>query len=212
MRKNIITIHLIILVFFGLILLCQSRFTFLIWNLILAIIPFDLSLLCHRQSHLKQRYLFGIVWLLFFPNALYMMTDFSHLASIGVGLSTPTQFIEYAILTGGVFLGVGLGIFSLLMMYPLFIPKSQLLSRQIATFSLLSICSSIAIYLGRFLRINSWDVLVNLHQTTVQILSVFDQSEFWIFIGAFSILQLMLMLASYQLQKVLMQQPADLKK
>jgi uncharacterized membrane protein len=188
MRKNIITIHLIILVFFGLILLCQSRFTFLIWNLILAIIPFDLSLLCHRQSHLKQRYLFGIVWLLFFPNALYMMTDFSHLASIGVGLSTPTQFIEYA-------------------MYPLFIPKSQLLSRQIATFSLLSICSSIAIYLGRFLRINSWDVLVNLHQTTVQILSVFDQYEFWIFIGAFSILQLMLMLASYQLQKILMQQP-----
>lgn len=199
MSKKILAIHAIIGVFFVLILLYQSRFSFLIWNLILALIPFDLSLLSRYFKHSRWRYLIAILWLLFFPNALSMMTDFSHLSSIGVGLNTAYQFVEYAILAGGVFIGVGLGLTSLFILYPLLIPNHQRLINQIMTFSILSVCSSIAIYLGRFLRINSWDIFYQLHTTVASGLGIMNQTDFWIFVTAFSVLQLMLMLLGYQL-------------
>lgn len=199
MSKKILAIHAIIGVFFVLILLYQSRFSFLIWNLILALIPFDLSLLSRYFKHSRWRYLIAILWLLFFPNALYMMTDFSHLSSISVGLNTAYQFVEYAILAGGVFIGVGLGLTSLFILYPLLIPNHQRLINQIMTFSILSVCSSIAIYLGRFLRINSWDIFYQLHTTVASGLGIMNQTDFWIFVTAFSVLQLMLMLLGYQL-------------
>ncbi len=199
MSKKVLTIHAIILLFFALILLYQSRFAFLIWNIILALIPFDLSLLGCLFKNSRWRYLIGVVWLLFFPNALYMITDFSHLSSIGVGLSTAFQFVEYAILAGGIFIGVTLGLTSLFILYPLFIPNHQRLINQVATFGVLSVCSSVAIYIGRFLRINSWDVFYQLHTTIASVLSILNQSDFWIFVVAFSILQLILMLMGYQL-------------
>lgn len=202
LSKKVLTIHAIILLFFALILLYQSRFTFLIWNIILALIPFDLSLLGRLFKNSRWRYLIGVVWLLFFPNALYMITDFSHLSSIGVGLSTAFQFVEYAILAGGIFVGVTLGLTSLFILYPLFIPNYQRLVNQAATFGVLSVCSSVAIYIGRFLRINSWDVFYQLHTTIASVLGVLNQSDFWIFVIAFSILQLILMLMGYQLAQL----------
>lgn len=202
MSKKVLTIHAIILLFFALILLYQSRFAFLIWNIILALIPFDLSLLGRLFKNSRWRYLIGVVWLLFFPNALYMITDFSHLSSIGVGLSTAFQFVEYAILAGGIFIGVTLGMTSLFILYPLFIPNHQRLVNQAATFGVLSVCSSVAIYIGRFLRINSWDVFYQLHTTIASVLSILNQSDFWIFVIAFSILQLILMLMGYQLAQL----------
>ncbi|WP_257875798.1 DUF1361 domain-containing protein [Latilactobacillus sakei] len=202
LSKKVLTIHAIILLFFALILLYQSRFAFLIWNIILALIPFDLSLLWRLFKNSRWRYLIGVVWLLFFPNALYMITDFSHLSSIGVGLSTAFQFVEYAILAGGIFIGVTLGLTSLFILYPLFIPNHQRLINQVATFGVLSVCSSVAIYIGRFLRINSWDVFYQLHTTIASVLSILNQSDFWIFVVAFSILQLILMLMGYQLAQL----------
>ncbi|MCP8852195.1 DUF1361 domain-containing protein [Latilactobacillus sakei] len=202
LSKKVLTIHAIILLFFALILLYQSRFAFLIWNIILALIPFDLSLLGRLFKNSRWRYLIGVVWLLFFPNALYMITDFSHLSSIGVGLSTAFQFVEYAILAGGIFIGVTLGLTSLFILYPLFIPNHQRLINQVATFGVLSVCSSVAIYIGRFLRINSWDVFYQLHTTIASVLSILNQSDFWIFVVAFSILQLILMLMGYQLAQL----------
>ena len=202
LSKKVLTIHAIILLFFALILLYQSRFAFLIWNIILALIPFDLSLLGRLFKNSRWRYLIGVVWLLFFPNALYMITDFSHLSSIGVGLSTAFQFVEYAILAGGIFIGVTLGMTSLFILYPLFIPNHQRLVNQAVTFGVLSVCSSVAIYIGRFLQINSWDVFYQLHTTIASVLSILNQSDFWIFVIAFSILQLILMLMGYQLAQL----------
>lgn len=196
-------IHAIILLFFALILLYQSRFAFLIWNIILALVPFDLGLLCRLFKTSRWRYLIAAIWLLFFPNALYMITDFSHLSSIGIGLSTAFQFVEYAILSGGIFIGVTLGLTSLFILYPLFIPNHQHLINQTVTFGILSVCSSVAIYIGRFLRINSWDVFYQLHTTISSIFSILNQSDFWIFVIAFSVLQLIMMLMGYQLHLLL---------
>src|SRR5258706_16342160 len=62
----------------------RGYYLFLGWNLVLAWVPLLLSLaLVHRAARGRQSALgtgsLGAVWLLFFPNAPYMVTDLLHL-------------------------------------------------------------------------------------------------------------------------------------
>ena len=59
------------------------RYIFLVWNLFLACIPYWISLSLNKlilKSKVVQL-LFFITWLVFFPNALYVVTDLIHLSS-----------------------------------------------------------------------------------------------------------------------------------
>src|SRR5919201_1182942 len=59
---------------------------FLVWNLLLAWIPFLLALAIydgHRRGRLRLG--LGALWLLFLPNAPYIGTDFIHIAHIRRG-------------------------------------------------------------------------------------------------------------------------------
>ena len=60
----------------------QIGFLFLVWNLFLAFIPFFISswlyLFKHRFSKITMLP-FVALWLLFFPNAPYIITDIIHL-------------------------------------------------------------------------------------------------------------------------------------
>ena len=63
----------------------SSRHTGLIWNLFLAWIPFILAYIAHAISW-KRIWLYlaipviAFLWLIFFPNAPYMLTDLQDLA------------------------------------------------------------------------------------------------------------------------------------
>src|ERR671937_3226132 len=56
----------------------------LVWNLLLAWIPLGLALLLYdrrvRRAGIATLTGIGLLWLLFFPNAPYIVTDFEHLA------------------------------------------------------------------------------------------------------------------------------------
>ena len=64
----------------------SGRYGFLIWNLFLAWIPFLISY-CTYTLTLQRRWIYLIIpfaaffWLIFFPNAPYILTDFQHLAN-----------------------------------------------------------------------------------------------------------------------------------
>ncbi|MFL5731540.1 MAG: DUF1361 domain-containing protein, partial [Cytophagaceae bacterium] len=59
-------------------------YLFLVWNLLLAWIPLCCADLCYA-SYFKSRknmtvlFLSGFFWMIFFPNAPYIITDFIHL-------------------------------------------------------------------------------------------------------------------------------------
>lgn len=97
MKKDILRVHLVVLSLLLVIWLVPTNYNFLIWNLFLALVPFDLALIIRYLSGKKGQLLLKlgltVVWLAFFPNAMYMVTDFSHLSSIGTGLMTETQFL-----------------------------------------------------------------------------------------------------------------------
>jgi uncharacterized membrane protein len=131
----------------------------LVWNLLLAWIPLALALLLYdRRVHragLASLIAIGLLWLLFFPNAPYIVTDFEHLTG-----STGRKFWYDGILIGtAATTGLLLGFVSLYLLQA--IVRRGLGARVgwLFVFAALSL-GSFGVYLGRVLRWNSWDVFV----------------------------------------------------
>ncbi|MEM9888242.1 MAG: DUF1361 domain-containing protein [Bacteroidota bacterium] len=134
------------------------QYLFLIWNLFLAFIPFAVSTIIGWSKRLQKTtaiFLFlTAFWLLFFPNAPYIITDLFHLKP---KQPIPLWYDTFLIFSFA-WNGLLLAFLSLADMqqfvYQLF---GKWTSRFFAFFVLLA--SSFGIYIGRFLRWNSWDVV-----------------------------------------------------
>ncbi len=136
----------------------KPAFVFLIWNLFLAWIPFTISTLFEKYAHKskwKQLVIF-FTWLLFFPNALYIVTDLIHLDMESI---VPKWFDAVLLFTSSI---VGL-----MMAFVSLLRAEKYLSRifnkrftDVIVFAILFI-GSFGVYLGRFLRWNSWDIISN---------------------------------------------------
>lgn len=131
------------------------HFLFLIWNLFLAGIPYvlvQLSFFEKSNSKWGVAVIMG-VWLLFFPNAPYILTDLFHLS---YNSSMPIWFDLVLILLYA-WTGLLAGFFSLSRIEHKF--NDLFRWRYTGIFSLgLLFLSSFGIYLGRYLRFNSWDL------------------------------------------------------
>lgn len=131
---------------------------FLIWNLFLAYTPLAVStlLIRHKTFTLKWYYCYPALlgWLVLLPNAPYLITDFIHLKS---GSPVPIWF-DLLLLVSFTISGLLFGLASMYDVYKLLCLKfnSRLANLSMLSFSVLS---AFGIYLGRFLRYNSWDIL-----------------------------------------------------
>ncbi len=138
----------------------QPAFSFLGWNLFLAWIPYLLALCVaggyRRGAPRTLLWLLGVTWLIFLPNAPYILTDFIHLGRTG---GAPLWFD--AVLIGSFGLaGLSLGLASLLVVHH--VVEASAGARAgwlLATGSL--VLSALGIYLGRFPRFNSWDLITD---------------------------------------------------
>lgn len=134
----------------------RLRFLFLGWNLILAWIPLGLMYLlpyCPRKRWLQGGIL--ITWLLFFPNAPYLMTDLIHLRPrAGIPL-----WFDALLLFTFAYLGLALGVRALEGLRGYL--REQYSRNWANAFTLATLLlSGLGIYLGRVLRWNSWDALL----------------------------------------------------
>lgn len=130
---------------------------YLFWNLFLAWIPYIISsYFIKEETSIKYFIPLFILWILFFPNAPYLVTDVLHIAG-----RVPT-LLWYDSLLFFFFGWVGLllGIISLAHIHKYLRAHFSILISEI---SILIICfvSSFGIYLGRFERWNSWDIFTN---------------------------------------------------
>lgn len=138
------------------------RYGFLIWNLFLAWIPFIIAYFTYTLS-IKRTWLYflipfaALVWLAFFPNAPYILTDLEHLK--GAGKDIPIWY-DVLVMVWFSWTGLLLGIVSLFLM-------QEIVRREFGrwvgwSFVVMVVClSSIGIYMGRFLHWNSWDIVLN---------------------------------------------------
>jgi uncharacterized membrane protein len=133
----------------------------LIWNLFLAWIPYVFSMLAAALHSLFSRKWWlmvfpAAIWLLFFPNAPYIVTDFFHL----VPRYKVPMWYDILLLTTFSWTGIFLTIASLRTMQGLVkFYLGGVISWLFVVFSLG--LGGLGIYLGRFERWNSWDMLTH---------------------------------------------------
>jgi len=139
-----------------------GRYGFLIWNLFLAWIPFIIAYFTYTLT-LNRKWIYVVIpiaaflWLIFFPNAPYILTDFQHLAYPSNDLPV---WYDVMMLIWFAFTGLLLGMVSLFLM-------QEIIRREFGRWAgwtfvaLVTSLTSTGVYVGRFLRWNSWDILRN---------------------------------------------------
>lgn len=136
----------------------EGLFAFLVWNLFLAYLPYFISTYITKVgkqlSKLSLITWLGI-WLLLIPNAFYIVTDLFHLREReGIPL-----WYDLALIMSFAWNGLIVGILSVRQI------EKVLQSRRRFNewwFVLpLMYLNALGIYIGRYLRFNSWDVITN---------------------------------------------------
>lgn len=170
---------LIALFFVFIVLMLLSRFVYsgsfryvtLLWNLFLAWIPFQLSVVLTSGKKISKwaSYFLLVAWLLFFPNALYIITDLIHLENSEN--DAPVWFDAILLFTSSI-TGLILA-FASLYKVEIFLQgkiRNATINRLIIGCLFLG---SFGVYLGRFLRCNSWDIITQPVSLLTQIIEPF---------------------------------------
>ena len=157
----------------------SGRYVGLVWNLFLAWIPFVLAYTAYILSWRRALLILvipitTILWLLFFPNAPYILTDLQHLAQ--ESSNTPLWY-DVIMLVWFSWTGLLLGLVSLYLMHEIVHRALGRIAGWVFVFAVSGL-SSFGVYLGRFVRFNSWDILQGPQEIAVSILGmVIDPSR-----------------------------------
>jgi uncharacterized membrane protein len=138
----------------------EPLFGGLIWNLALAWIPFGLSIVLYDRHRAGARPLalvpLAALWLLFLPNAPYIVTDFKHLVQSPV----VPLWVDIVVIAAPAWTGMLLGFLSIYLVQAVVRTLAGARVAWATTLLVLGL-SSFGIYLGRVLRWNSWDVIAD---------------------------------------------------
>ena len=168
-----------------------SMFLFLNWNLFLAFVPWALSSLVMLKPNIqrKKRTIVALLftWLVFFPNAPYILTDLFHLNH---NSSMPIWF-DLVLILSFAWIGLVYGILSLWDLEQLLLKHIRPIWTSILSSGFLFL-ASFGIYLGRYLRWNSWDIVNHpsgvIYDISDRVLHPFDHPRTWgvtLFMGIF---------------------------
>ena len=168
---------------------------FLIWNLFLGYIPYAISRWMQRRNDWKNnRLLFGIcliVWLLFIPNSFYIITDLFHLGTFN---RMPLWF-ELTVILSFAWNGLLLGVLSVHQIEKLIMVSLSKGARFLFIYPVMFL-NALGVYIGRYMRFNSWDVITNPFQLMKDIselaLNPIEYKYAWGMVFCFSIFMTLL--------------------
>jgi uncharacterized membrane protein len=188
----------------------SDEYAFLLWNIFLAWIPLGFAYVAESFSWNRKTLLLVMpfivfLWLLFFPNAPYILTDLFHL-SWRKDINVPIWF-DTLLLLWFAWTGLSLGLISMFMMQNI---VRRAFGRITGWLFVLSVgfLASLGIYIGRFLRWNSWDVLFNPHDRFIELMyySSNPSLQSIMFIGIFSALFIFIYITIYTFGLLLQEQ------
>lgn len=144
----------ILLLGFRIIFTGRLTFSFLAWNLYLALLPL---ILARVAATLQPGWLQGLLllaWLALFPNAPYIVTDLVHLGKLG---GMPFYF-DLVLLVSAAWNGLLLGFLSLQTVERILARRMNDRLVMLAIMTCIALCA-FGIYLGRYQRLNSWEII-----------------------------------------------------
>ncbi|KRN01316.1 hypothetical protein FD13_GL001120 [Levilactobacillus senmaizukei DSM 21775 = NBRC 103853] len=177
----------------------KDPFSFLVLNTCLGVLPIEISFHLHSRQ-VQKAWLFWPIfalWLLFYPNTPYLLTDLFHLSLLrpyalsGLLRVTPHIWIYFTYM---VISAVGcsfLGFWSLNHVSHLVaerLVKGQRLGR-VAILVALTFLTSVGIYIGRFLRIHTIYLFLNPEQFVRPLITMWTP-DMWLFVGLMTFIQL----------------------
>ncbi len=138
----------------------HNNYLYFIWNLFLAWIPYLLSLYLPVSFHVLRykllTYFLLLIWFFFWPNSPYILTDLLHLKE---KQNIPLWF-DLGLILSFSWTGLMLGFISLLEIQNLIRKRTNRLTGWI--FAIITLVTgSLGIYIGRYVRFNSWDIVSN---------------------------------------------------
>lgn len=157
-------------------------YLFLVWNLCLAVIPYAITIYLISKNKINK-YVFIVwfsVWLAFLPNAPYIITDLMHLRLSNQHF----MWLDALLVTSFAYNGLVLFFLSIKDMEILLSP--YLNSKKINyLLGFTFVLTGFGMYLGRFLRYNSWEILQHPLDLITDILDIIihpnQHLEAWIF-------------------------------
>ncbi|MCX7024984.1 MAG: DUF1361 domain-containing protein [Spirochaetes bacterium] len=183
----------------------RALYGFLVWNLFLAGVPYLIALGVltaeRRMTGPRPRAIIvmalSVLWLIFYPNAPYLFTDFIYIFRrtflwrapivpiVPVGLEALVWF-DIVMSSAFAFIGHFIGLVSI---YLIQASLRAVAGRSVAWASvvLAMLLSGFGIYLGRFSRLNSWDLLVRPYHAFPEIFSSLGDAKALLFSAAFSL-------------------------
>ncbi len=136
------------------------RYTFLFWNLALAVVPVLLAWWLVRRikqfGWLKwQQILLSVLWVIFLPNSFYIITDLIHLRA---NYEADILF-DVTLLISFIITGLLLGYTSVYLVHQQILQRFRERSAY-GLIAFLFLIVSFAVCLGRYLRWNTWDIVL----------------------------------------------------
>lgn len=163
-------------------------YAFLVWNTFLAFVPLAFAARLRPAGKLNLRNTLLLAgWLLFFPNAPYVLTDLFHFRE----RPPVPRWYDLILLATAAWNGLWMGMLSL-MQAERFL--EALLPRRAvyACLAAASLLCGYGIYIGRFLRFNSWDVFTApgalLYSIAGHFIHPFRHAEVWAFSMLFAVM------------------------
>lgn len=176
----------------------DAKYNFLLWNLFLGFVPLVFAGVIQRYQAKLGLALFWLgcgLWLLFYPNAPYMISDFIH-----VNQKESYVLYDALMIFNIAMLSTFYGLYSLKIIYDLIRDRYEpWLAKSVISASI--VLAAFGVYLGRVLRLNSWDLFTKPLETLKMIFDHLfpftDHPQTWALVVIFSFLQLFLLVLTY---------------
>lgn len=190
----------------------RSNYVFLIWNLFLAYVPYFITACLERRSqwvtHKPLFTLLFLVWLVCIPNSFYIITDLYHLSDNhgGGGLRQAPQWLDLAMILSFAWNGLLLGVLSVRQMEKVLHPFLPARHELFFLYPIMWL-NALGVYIGRYLRYNSWDVITDPFRLFADIARIIihplRNQYAWDMIFTFSILMTLMYLMLKRISKAL---------
>lgn len=181
---------------------------YLIFNAGLSFIPYLVSGFTLSKKNNSLFVLLGLfITIVFYPNAIYMFTDFIHIKTSDYYKIIGGEVVYVMEAINWIKLGaeVCIIILSMVLSFESFINILKIMrchGHKIAELIILIFTSagtSLAVYIGRFLRFNSWDIF-KIHTIVSDILNNISTNDYYL-LGAFAVIHFIIILTLYNMKQ-----------